>query len=312
MKMTAVIAKQHYFPPGGDNRIEIKKFLRYLTRRDGAQQWVDRGMGSDPAAILQCSDQMNSRFTQLRDIALPPDPYLWPHIPADRRHAVMSRVVERSMSKWGRDNQWGTLDYSYILHEKEEDESEKLHAHIVLPGTIQPDPVLSRRHHRIRSPHLEDLRRTASAFFIKELEREVGPERLAQILKERDERIELDRAAKRELESKHRAAPDQGMGDIAGVVGLIKEQGRIKEQKKRNIQASKKAQRRADARRFRIYMKEQAKQQRAETRRQAREERLAAREQNHQEQLAELRREEEERSPNSGGFSHKGDIDFDM
>jgi hypothetical protein len=313
MKLTPIIAKQHYFKPGEDNRLGLWKFITYLGNREGANEWIDRGMGATREDLLRLSDEKRSRFTQMRDLTFATDPHLMKFIPEDRRHHVMSRTVERSMSRWYRENHWGEADYSYILHDKAEDGSDgtshdKLHAHVLMPGTVQPDPCLARRHVKVTREHVEDLRRTASACFIREMERELGRDVVQEILRERDAQIERERAAK------HREKDGPSISEVAGVIGIMKQEEERKKREKEGKQASKKAKQRAQDRLLRLELKRRQQADRdaaRDLRRKARDERLAERERLHQEKLAELRRQEQARNNPPGFYPDFFGMDLD-
>ncbi len=298
MKLTPIIAKQHYFKPGEANRLGLWKFITYLGSREGSHGWVDRGMGSSREDILRCSDERRSRQVQLRDLVFAPDPHLMKHVPEDRRHRVMERTTDRSMQTWFAENGWGEAEYSRVLHDKEENGRDQVHSHVVMAGTIQPDPLLKRRKHRVDRVHLEDLRRTASKTFIREMERELGKEKVQEILRDRDAAIELERAA--------RSGPaGPNMGQVASVIGLMNQQERDKQLKKRGKEISKKTkQRRAerDLRQIAKQREQAGKLAERDQRRQAREERLTQRERLHQEKLAELRRQEQAKNTPTRGF----------
>lgn len=279
MKITPVIAKQHYFKPGPANRLGFWKFLTYLGSRSGAGAWIDKGLGTTREDILRLTDERQSRQVQARDLVIAPDPYLWAFLPKERRHSIMTRITERSVEAWFRTNGWGEAEYSHILHDKETDGLDKLHSHVILPATIQPNPLFRPRKHFVHRVHLENLRRTASDFFIHEMERQLGREAVRTIFQERDLRIERERSLK---QPKTAILP---LADIGSAVSLMK-QGKA---------VSKKAAQRQHERSLRHYGRQRLTAKREgqrEQRRHARDLRLADRERVYQETLAQLRREE--------------------
>lgn len=262
-----IISKVAYHKP--EEMPHFQQFVTYCETRSGAREWRDRGLGSSYEDITERCTKLGGKKAISRNFTFAPDPEMWSHLPADQRYEILDAVVERTMRTWYRNNHFGEPEYSYIAHDKEEDDSEKLHAHVIAPGTIPRGR--GRVGHYVRRVHVEDLNRTANAEFIREMERVLGRDRTREILQQRNARIALEKR-QRWIEERglpQREVPSKPQLDRAmllranAVLSLGKQQGAAKNQKQ------KQKQRETEIRRF-------AKQINSERNAKAKEDDLAA------------------------------------
>lgn len=174
---------------------QIQERLRALKDMgvdDKDQRWVDRGMGSTWSDIYQRADALKGKRVLARALVISPDPALMEHVPEERQIELVMRTTERTINQWMTENGWGEMPYSYVVHDKENEQGKRmLHTHVIMPGTVKLDDIdaTGRQELILRKHHLRDYRRTAARSFQEELEIVLGRERSKELIREREKSL---------------------------------------------------------------------------------------------------------------------------
>lgn len=263
MSLKAIVVPEMKYRRVGESK-SFRNLLKYLQYRDGSvrrdaymrgegyggpeskdyvkpqsrdAKWVDRGMGDGYGQIGKRAHELQGRTIIARTWVISPDPDLMAHVPPDQRLDVMRRLTERTVDAWYEDNGWGQPEYSYIIHDRQTNAERKqqIHSHIITPGTIPLDEAgtLGRADHIVKKHHIRDLHRTSAELFELELERVLGRDRVAEILREREERLFAERYPGREVRQQLDRA--RQLYDIAGLLkaDAARKKAKKDEQKRR-------------------------------------------------------------------------------
>ncbi len=220
-------------------------------------RWVDRGMGETYSQITRNSVALAGKRTTARLWVIAPDPELMEHIPEDQRMAVLRRTTEQTLAYWYDDNGWGQPEYSYVLHDKErnQDNKQMLHTHVVTPGTYDPGDGLGRLDQYVRKPHIKNLHEISGEVFQGEMERVLGRERTTQIIHERDERnLDKKYPDRHQRQDRAEAAERRSkMQQVHDVQSIMKREQERKKRQKEGREKSREEERRERAEDMRMY-----------------------------------------------------------
>jgi len=190
------IANVKYKKPTADDSKRAKNLLRYLTYRDGrddyvkqvsgVERWVDRGLGSSVSEIARTCDDFRSDHVLAFTLVFNPNPSLVAMIPHDDREQFVKELTDSTLDDFfeARDIDTG-VEFSYVLHHRHTDDPQAPgqhdpHTHVILPGTIWDEEVGERSDlffsQNKKVNHIDMLHRATEQNMEHLMERYVGPD----------------------------------------------------------------------------------------------------------------------------------------
>lgn len=188
------------------------------------KRWVDRGLGDSYQTILKRCTALEGEQILARTWVISPAPDLMAAVDEKRRLRLLAEVTEEIVERFYEDMDWGQPAYSYVMHTRQTNPTDaqgraqavqqQLHSHVITPGThagfgfeweAQPRFVPAERLHEL-----------SREIWGQVLEREIGRERLARLLTERE--LEHDRFAHPALEDIEVESPAADLSDEATAV----------------------------------------------------------------------------------------------
>jgi hypothetical protein len=253
VRREAFLGPEHRYPEGVSD---------YAHPQHRDPKWVDRGMGETYKQITNRAFEWQGRRMLARTWVISPDPELMQHVPDDKRFEVVRNVTERTLERWYSDNNWGQLEYSYVIHDKHRiaDGEQMVHAHVITPATIRVDETgeMGRIDHFVGRAYIRDLHHTSAEAFEQELGRVLGKERAHELIAERNARLERERDPSRSQRERFKKL--RTLADITQLLKAEKDARRAQKEHSKRKRNSQQVQ--AELRMYARYVSEERQERR--------------------------------------------------
>jgi hypothetical protein len=125
----------------------LRSLLKYFEFRagslsgEGADHWVDCGMGTDWRNIVKQCAQFGSKDVLAWTMVISPSPHIMARVPEAQRGAVLQTLTHYLVESYYAERGAETPEYSFTTHSRhtapgKDGSMLQMHTHVILPGTV--------------------------------------------------------------------------------------------------------------------------------------------------------------------------------